>query len=467
MPTLQPDTQGKWYRYYLSSWAKIDTLKKGEEAIKNAGELYLPKLSGQTPKEYESYLNRGSFFNAFSRTINGLTGAVMQKDPKVEASKETLEYLSDITLSGESINEVSRITVQNVLEFGYYGILIDCSAEVMGKTAEPYFAMYEAATILNFKTLRIGAEDKLMMLSLAEEILADNSENQFATISQMQVRVLSIEDGFLVVRLYQETGNEKDKVWKQVGEDITPSIRGKRLTDIPFVFFGAISNSPAPDQPPLIDLVNLNVKHWQVSADYFHGLHYCAMPTPWAAGFPKTTELYIGAMRAWVSEDPQANCGFLEFTGQGLDSIVKALDKLENQMAILGARMLEEQKKAAEAAETVVMRYSGDTATLSNIVNSVEQGLTKAIRYVNLWRSKEEEVKVSLNKYFVSAKLSSAEITALVASWQQGGISFETLFYNLQAGEIIESDLTVAQEKARIEAGGMILPENGEEETYE
>jgi hypothetical protein len=452
MAVIQPDTKGRWYQHYLSEWLRIDTLKKGESAIKAAGELYLPKLSGQTPNEYKAYLARGSFFNAFSRTVGGLTGAVMQKSPKIDCSTETLEFLKDITLSGESVMEVCRQAVQNVLEFGYFGILIDCPPEIIGSPATPYFAMYEAATILNFKTLRIGAEDKLMMLSLAEEIAEDAVDNQFATVSKVRVRVLSIEqDGFLVVRLYEERGEKKDKAWVQVGDDIKPQIRGKRLTDIPFVFFGAISNSPIPDQPPLIDLVNINIKHWQVNVDYFHGLHYCAIPTPWAAGFPTTTELYLGAMKAWVSENPQATAGFLEFTGQGLQAVEKALDKLERQMSILGARMLEEQKKASEAAETVVMRYSGDTATLSNIVNSVELGITKAIRYVNLWRSKEENVTVRLNNEFVSSKLSAQEIAALLQAYQANTISLDTFLLNLQSGGRSLAGGSIEAEKIKIQ----------------
>jgi hypothetical protein len=452
---LLPATKGIYYNSFLGEWAKIEAVYGGDSAIKNAATLYLPQLTGQSKTEYDAYLTRGCFFNAFARTTQGLSGAITRKEPVIETIPRVEEVLSSVSLANESVQEVIKITVDNVLQFGYFGILVDMPVLPEGAVVnkDPYFAMYPASTILNFRTRQEGSETKLELLCLAEVAHVQDSENRFNLIAQERVRVLEIIDNALIVKLYKkEQSTTNTETWSQEGDDIIPKIKGKPIDFIPFVFFGAISNNPIPTSPPLIDLADLNIKHWQVSTDYYHGLHYCALPTPWAAGFAVGTNLYIGAMKAWVSENPEARCGYLEFSGEGLGAIEKALSRLEAQMAIMGARMLEEQKKAAEAADTVRMRYSGDTATLSSIVTSVEQGMIKAIDLLGLWMGIDTmETEVHLNRDFVAQKLEATDITALLQSWQAGAISLDTFLYNLQVGEVLSADTTIEDEKAKVE----------------
>jgi len=416
------------------------------------GDVYLPKLSGQTPKEYEAYKDRGTFFNAYLRTVIGLVGAIIRKEPVIKTHTAIDKLLSGITLYNESIQEVIKVCLMNVLEYGYYGLLVDMPSE-QAESNTPYFALYASTSILNVQTQKVGSDYKLTLLALMESESSVDPDNTFAEVEIERIRVLSIEDGVLVVRLYKRNAEATAKgkeEWIQDGDDIFPKIRGKNATEIPFVFFGSLSNTPIPDLPPLMDLANLNVKHWQLTVDYYHGLHYCAIPTPWAAGFGKSTDLYIGANKAWVSDDPNAKCGYLEFTGTGLAAVLAAIDKLENQMAIVGARMLEEQKKAAEAADTVRMRYSGDTATLSNVVDCIEQGMIKAIDWLGIWTGIEAKTEVSLNRDFVSLKLDAQMLTALIGALQGGTISQDTFLYNLQLGELLPPNRTISEEKILI-----------------
>lgn len=459
MALFTPNVKSIHYQNYADRWTKIQTLLNGEDGIKAAGELYLPKLSGQTDDEYKAYKARGTFFNAYSRTVSGLTGAIVRKEMTVKTDAKIDKLLGSITLAGESVQEVTRMVLDNIISYGYYGILVDMAPTPEGgKVADgnPYWALYDCASILNFETVQKGDENKLVMLALAEVVYEKSKDNPLLLIAVDRVRLLQIdEEGFLVVKIYvkKKSASEKgEEIWAQDGKDLMPQIRGKRLDNIPFVFFGAISNNPIPTAPPLLDMANLNIKHWQVSVDYYHGLHYCAMPTPWAAGFPASTILYLGAMKAWVSEDPNAKCGFLEFTGTGLGAVEKALANLESQMAVMGSRMLEEQKKAAEAAETVAMRYSGDSATLSSIVTSVEQGIMKAIDLIGMWLVMEPKAEVKLNRDFVAQKLSAQDITALIQAYQANTISLDTFLYNMTVGEILPANRTIEDEKLMIES---------------
>jgi len=457
----RPDTKGIGYKSQEGNWLKITALTGGEAKIKELGESLLPKLSGQTPAEYEEYKNRGTFYNVFSRTVQGLVGAIIRKDPEVKIQGKLEPMLSDITPQHESFNEVVRVCIQKVIEYAYHGILVDLPPQEEireGESKLPYFALYTADSILNFR----WSGNRLTMISLLEVVSQTDPENEFGTKSVQQIRVMDLDTtkeetyGLLRVRIYRKVQAGTKETWQQSGEVIEPKILGKRIDYIPFVFLGAVSNTPMPCSPPLMDLANLNVKHWQLTVDYYHGLHYCAIPTPYACGFDKNAQLFIGAHRAWVTENESAKCGFLEFTGQGLAAVKTAISDLESQMAVMGARVLiEEQKKAAEAFETVKLKTSGDSATLSTIVNSVQEGFMKAFDFAARWTGQQESgAKISLNKEFVAQKLSAQEITALLQSWQAGGMSLDTFLYQLQVGEILPPGRTIEEEKIRIEAEG-------------
>jgi hypothetical protein len=115
--------------------------------------------------------------------------------------------------------------------------------------------------------------------------------------------------------------------------------------------------------------------------------------------------------------------------------------------------MLEQQKAGVESEGAMQLRSNGESSVLAAMANLVSMGMSKMLTFMNLWAfGSEEEVKVSLNTDYMPVGLTSAELAELVKAWQQGAISFDTLFANLQRGEIIAADVTVEDEREKIEA---------------
>ena len=59
------------YDATLPGWQRARNVIAGEDAVKAAGDRYLPRLDSQTDDEYAAYRCRASFFNATSRTADG------------------------------------------------------------------------------------------------------------------------------------------------------------------------------------------------------------------------------------------------------------------------------------------------------------------------------------------------------------------------------------------------------------
>ena len=153
--------------------------------------------------------------------------------------------------------------------------------------------------------------------------------------------------------------------------------------------------------------------------------------TLWVSGFDKTSTLRIGSSSAWVSETIGATAGFLEFTGQGLTTFERAMDRAEQLMAALGTRMLHAPKRVGETAAAIELRHSGENSVLAAVSLSVSQSLTQVLRWIYWWNSTdtkldnsgESQVLLRLNTDFTLTGLTFHELTAIVSAWKLGAIS--------------------------------------------
>ena len=141
---------------------------------------------------------------------------------------------------------------------------------------------------------------------------------------------------------------------------------------------------------PLEDIIAVNLDHYRLDADFKHGLHFTALPTAWVSGFDKGATLRIGSSTAWVSETPGATAGFLEFTGQGLTTFERAMDRDERLMAVLGSRMLEDRRGWARRRRRSSCGRRARYSILGNVALSVSESLTQVLRWVYWWNSTEE-----------------------------------------------------------------------------
>jgi hypothetical protein len=202
---------------------------------------------------------------------------------------------------------------------------------------------------------------------------------------------------------------------------------------------------PHVDKLPLADIIAINLDHYRLNADYKHGLHFTALPTAWVSGFDKTSNLRIGSSTAWVAETPGATAGYLEFHGQGLTTFERAMTQDELMMAVLGSRMMEEQKRVGETAASIELRQSGENAVLSAVSLSISESLSQVLRWVYWWNSTEstpgdigdKTVLVSLNADFSLNGMASTEIAAVVAAWKAGAISQDTMFDLFRMGDVL------------------------------
>lgn len=453
MAKLNPSTQHEDYADYSPKWDKCSDAIEGEDAVHEAGEEYLPKLSGQSKTDYEAYVKRAPFYNATARTIDGLVGLLFRKDPMLEAPAAMQDLIDDMTLTNCDFNEFAEGITREIVGIGRMGVLVEypqvatagmTQAQASQLNLRPYCTTYDADCIINWREQRVNNIMQPTMVALSEEVTV--YANEFEAVEVDQIRALLLIDGVYLQRVYQQ---DNKKEWVQVGDDIIPLMNNAALNYIPFVCFNANGNTLGIGKPPLMDLVNLNLSHYRTTADLEHGCHFTGLPTAIVSGYQAETgeKLSIGSSSAWIFPDPAAKASYLEFTGQGLGALENRLAAKEAGMAAIGARMLAQEKSSAEASQTVRMRHMGESAVLSSIGGMVSAGLTRVLAIMAQWSGVSDAVKVDLNNDFVDVSLSAQELTAMVGAWQAGAMSLDTLLYNFKQGEYIADDVTIEDEK--------------------
>lgn len=485
------------YMQHEDQWRRCRDACDGEDSVKARGKLYLPMLTGQTKTEYANYVMRSAFFAATARTVQGLAGAIMRKPPVIEVPEGMKSLLEDVTGTDVGITEFINMVIEEVLITGRCGILCDMQAmdiEVDDMYPRPYLCLYNSESItfwLFDKSLIVleevlyepHPEDPYHLLKVvqyreltyleAEEAREGDIENSWELNETGQMQGPRNASGIAGVSDLKDEGRSKlqakipgpphyaVRVYRQVmgaaGWEVIelaePTIKGLPMEEIPFVFINPVDTSPRIKKPPLLDMVNINLSHYRTSADLEHGRHFTALPTPWVSGLmdDDEVELSIGSTTAWLLPNEHARAGFLEFTGQGLKALETALAEKESQMSALGSRMLENQKNAAEAADTVRIRQNADVFTLSTIATTVENGVSDALKYMARWLGLDEsKVSVKLNKDFIDAQLDGRDLQALVAAVQAGVLSLDTFLYAMQRADILPPNVSPEDERDRI-----------------
>tara|TARA_R110000824_G_scaffold132891_1_gene295443 strand:+ start:15123 stop:16619 length:1497 start_codon:yes stop_codon:yes gene_type:complete len=459
MPVNSPRIE---YEIALPRWQRCRDCFEGSDAVKARGVTYLPSVASN----YDAYVKRAEFYNATARTVMGLLGAVFRSEPTLEFPSNIEEDLRDVTLTAKPIEAFALSAFQEVLITGRFGIQLEMTdTPPPGMTTpRPYWIPRRAEDILSWRTVVIGGQERLSRVVLSETVEEDNPKDEWVPVLVPQVRVLELleaesENPIYQIRRFQPKKKQVDlsavggDAWEEITDPFVPLRKGEPLTYIPFQFFAPSSLTPSIDKPPLLDLVEVNLSHYRTSADHEHGAHLTSLPTPWVSGVDIEGSLPIGSATAWILPEANARAGMLEYTGDGLGSIERLSAAKQDRMAALGARIIEQQKKSTETAEALRIRSSSEYSVLSTMAAAFDLGVAQVMKWHAWWAGVDEvkeQVSFNLNKDFFDTRLDPKEAQVLVAAWQSGAVSHDTLFWNLQQGEWIQAGRTLEEEKELI-----------------
>ena len=449
---------------------KYNDFVEGEYAVKGRGEEYLPRPSSMEHNkegnaEYAEYLERAEFFNAVGRTKEGLHGLMMRKPPIVDNVDDTLsEYLDDVDGKGNSLEHFISDVMGDFIPKNWGGVFLDAPEggdnlsllQAENEKLSPFMTYYKAEDIINWHYEQKGRKNVLQYV-VVKETYEEASLDIFTRTEKTRYRALYLdENGIYTQSVYNDS--------LTASETFVPKKHGKPRRDIPFYFL-----STEPKKSILEDLIDVNKSWYQINADYKSGLHYVSVPVPYTMGFTPQGEIKYDEQGNQYQEDVEpiklrsnsfihfpegcSGVGMLEFGGSGMGELRSAMSDCEERMAILGARIISQEKNGVEAAETAKIHRAGENSVLARMANEVSDIFSLILDDYLEWCSDIENVDtiVHINTDFDVSNMSTAELTAYVSAWQAGAISKRTMFNNLKEGEIVEASKSFEDEQSEID----------------
>jgi len=428
-------------------WDKMRHFIGGERFVKAQTTDYLPTLNEDdqaTDYNYLTYLDNAVFFNATGLTYSAFMGMIFRKKPMLSVEKHKL--YDNVNLEGSNLATFVRDCTEEVMKVGRVGILQDhpatsgteTYAQLRNENKRNYLKMYKAESIINWKYETVNGIRIPVCVVLREEV-EKNRDDIFGHELELQYRVLRIQNGLYVQQVYNAQF--------ELTTELQPLVKGKPLTDIPFICMNSRTISLDIEPPPLEDLSNTNAAHYRASGSlgacvYMFGRSTAVfhIPHTLVEDFREAGVKYGTGEAILLPTDTQGSkveASFLE-PAKSFEPVIAHMDSLEGRMASQGARMLTQAKEVAESPDAISFDLIGEFATIASIAENASQGLSKAISLLL-----GTQATITLNSDYIGAKIDSATILALFSAVQGGGMSVGQFQQALIDGEAIVSDKEV------------------------
>ncbi|ECB1254670.1 DUF4055 domain-containing protein [Salmonella enterica subsp. enterica serovar Weltevreden] len=425
-------TKHREWLHCAPKWQKVRHALAGElvSYLRNVGLNEPDKAYGEARQaEYEA---GGIVYNFTRRTLSGMVGSVMRKEPEINIPKELEYLLKNADGSGVGLMQHAQDTLMEIDSVGRGGLLVDApetgaatAAEQNAGLLNPTIAFYTTENIVNWRLTRVGSVNRVTMVVLRETWEYTETGNEFETKYGEQYRVLDIDsDGNYRQRLFRfdaEGGAQEDVV--EIYPDLGESLRGV----IPFTFIGATNNDATIDDAPLLPLAELNIGHYRNSADNEESSFVVGQPTLFIyPGENLTPELFKEANPNGIKFG--SRCGHNLGVGGGAQLIQAGennlarqnmLDK-EQQAIQIGAQLITPTQQIT--AESARIQRGADTSVMATIARNVSQAYTDALFWVAVMLGKPEdtEVEFRLNMDFFLQPMTAQDRAAWMADINAG-----------------------------------------------
>ena len=447
------DTPSEYYAENRNRWRKCRDFVEGSDRVKDGGELYVPRPSGLNDKEFRDYIQRGAFFNASQRTVDSLVGLVMAKPPVVEMGAGLAALADYIDGAGSTAEDFARDAVFDVLVTGGGCAVVDRPETPQGVTTRlqeqamglrPYASWYPVENVLEWRYGQINGKRELVWLKLSETW--EETVDEWTVKARPQVRVFDMVEGAARCRVFRQMADG----WAVYSETFLRRSNGTPFSYVPAVMFGPVKNEP--EKSPILDLIEVNRSHWQNSVDLEHGLHFTGLPTAYVSGhaFGDDEVVKLGSKTLFAFDEVGAKLEFASFGSEGLAGLENALDRKEQQMAALGARMLMPEGSQAESGEALAIRRGGENSALGKLADSVSRCMELTLETMGEWEGISDSVSFRLNTDYLPTAMTAQELTAAIAAVDRGYMSQQEFFELLKAGGQVRDDKTYEEHEEEV-----------------
>lgn len=426
--------------YYVqreADWMMMRDAYEGEKAIKLRGELYLPPTTSQVMEgltfgapgwtAYQAYMTRAVYHELVKPSLMAMLGVMHRKGPEIELPAKLESFRKHITRSGEDVNWLMQKITEQTMLMGRYGMLLDVEDKAPAN-ALPYVVTYDAENIINWDQTKVVDKKprKTNLIVLNESGYERRTGLSWSQVNRFRVLAMGeianeVWDTNFDSKTYVAAGVEGQSV-PENGFD-QPSLAGRGLEDIPFVFVGPRDLVAEPDMPVLMPLARMGLAIYRTEADYRQALFMQGQKTLVVIGQQTDINQNRSQLGAFGSIDLPVN-GDAKYIGAdsgGNSDLRIAIQDDLKRAAQLGAQLLSERGNEAEAGEALKIRVASRTATLTTVAHTSAKGLEEILKHAAKWVGADpDKVVVKPNMDFADDPAQAQDLVYLQTAKNMG-----------------------------------------------
>lgn len=431
----------------------FDDICDGTSAIRAKCGSYLPKFPLEHEDDYAARVASATVLNVTKKTVDTMVGLALSGGVQIgdNVPASFTEMIENIDNRGNHLDVFARDAFEESFD-GWACIVVDTPStaaadlgERKAKGLKPYWRLYEAEDVINWDYV-INATNKAVELCLL--VLRECERvpvGKFSHKEQVRYRAFFLTDGVVTWELYEE-------VKKGKGETVYILIDngqyGPRITSIPAAFIG----EPG-DEPPLMDLAYMNVKHTQKTSDYDTIIHKTCVPIPYTTGIDAEEFGKVTQVGSSMFHLPAADCkmAFAEVSGHSIDKARQDLQDIEGQMATLGLSMLAAANKpsGSPTATEKLLETVKELSELQSRQQQLKDAIELALQYTAMFMNEKQGGSVSLVD-LSKQTLSPQDVQILSTMVADGTLSLESFLFTLEKNDLLPEDVNAQKELERI-----------------
>jgi hypothetical protein len=437
-------------------WGRMQAVTNGSDFLRYYAPTYLPREPREPEDAYTTRVQRSVLSPYTVRLIDNAAGLILRRPIEIDGDDFWLTWSENVDGLGSSINEYARRAVISALTYGHSGILVDFPQDPGVTTLfeerqlgrRPYFNHVDPHSIWGWRQESVIPSSPLTQIRLHE--WSTIPEGRYGQRRVERIRVIQPDS----YEVYQRYG---DVVGGEGAGAVNPEevglVESGRLpfNQIPFVPIYTNRTGMLTSSPPLIDIANLNLTHYQRQADLIHALHIAAMPILVMEGWEDAEDSTAVGVNYGLITTPGNKVYYVNADSGSFNAQMEEIRALEMQMSTLGISKLLGQKYVAESADAKRIDQAQANSVLSiismELESSIQQAYYFAARYLGI-----EPPEIHLPRDFDFYKLIGQDVSVIGQLRTEGALSDETYLKILQSGEVLPDSVDLKAELGRIEA---------------
>lgn len=420
------DTKSSDFAAMTKTYAMIDAVLGGTEAMRENSTMFLPKMAHESKESYDCRINSAVLANFFADAVRhigsrpfgiesaqtGVDGIDLENfDENGGAfTSFAIDYFKHAVAYGEAFALCEMPNTQDIATL----------ADFRAAGIRPYASILSNDSIIEYREDN-GACTHLRVLTVRQEVVG------FKTVSIAQIKVF--EAGLITV--YEQNADTGE--WMLAGEPIATGLDFVPVVRMPL---GLRAKGKRPT-PPIIDAAYKQVEHLQASVALSNVLHLTAYPMLVGQGMGDGAGVNIETGPNAVLYAPhESRWELLEPAGTSITLLQNRLDSIERELMILCLQPFIPQSGNIAALVGEIQADKANMAVRAWVM-VLEEALESILSNIGAWLGLSLTPDVQLDAGFGTGESGMNEVMALIDLWTAQGINRADLIKELQKRDLV------------------------------